>query len=148
MDANSPTSGQPDSPVGRYVILPSPDDMTAIERVRVSSSWEDSWTHVCHKRVADVIHYGFYLKDNSPPGIYLVADPEGDQSHIVAGDGEHVRDGSGGSESVTAVETFSSATSEVGLFQLEHRTQQWLILHQPRALLKFLTPSSHPKSKP
>ncbi|KAM5544873.1 hypothetical protein V8D89_001771 [Ganoderma adspersum] len=97
METTSPDSGHPNSPAGRYVILFPPDDMTAVER-----------------RVADVLRYGIYLEEDSPPGIYLVEEG-GEERLVVKHRGPQAGYcGAGGGEFglVTAVESSTSVTSE------------------------------------
>ncbi|KAM5544870.1 hypothetical protein V8D89_001768 [Ganoderma adspersum] len=94
MDATCPTSAQPDSPTGRYVILYPSDDMTAVER-----------------RVADVIRYDLHLREDSPPDIYLLAE-EGRELRIVVKRSRDPGARSTESESTTAVESFLSVASE------------------------------------
>lgn len=66
--------------------------------------------------MADVLRYGIYLEEDSPPGIYLVE--EGGEERLVvkhSGPG-HSGFGRGESESDTAVESSTSVVSEVSVF--------------------------------
>ncbi|PIL28361.1 hypothetical protein GSI_09512 [Ganoderma sinense ZZ0214-1] len=95
MDTTRPHASQSESPTGRYVVLFPPKKMTAIER-----------------RLADVIRHDLRLREDSPPGIYLVAAEQGDAMRIVVKRGKNASPGSEVSESTTAVDSFLSAVSE------------------------------------